>query len=305
MRSFKIQIVLSFILCFGIQSFGQESIAFRYTSKGVDTDGEVTAEHYRMLERRIKSSYNSSVVFSTQTPFSILPSIQVLDIKNAGEMDMVKVVKVGVTLSVEDIDNNIHFDQYSIEVIGTEKDVSRAITKALNQIKTSNQKLKAFFTNAEESILNFYTKNCDRLLKSATTHIERKQYNKAYALLKYVPESVNCYNDASRLITSIYNRSINENCKEMLHKATIQKASKNYERALKFLNHVDPQAECYPEVENLMNDIGSLIEKNISVKLDTEKNEYVNKTANDKLETLFLLADFLKLYDDEDKIDNF
>lgn len=304
MRGFKIQIVLSFILCFGIQSFGQESIAFRYTSKEVSKDGDITSEHYSMLERKIKNSYNSSVVFTTQTPFSIIPNIQVLEVKNAGEMDMVKVVKVGVTLAVKDIDNNIHFNQYRTEVIATEKDMSRTITKAINQIKTPDPKLKEFFNKAEESILSFYTKNCDRLLKSATTHIERKQYNKAYALLKYVPESVNCYNDASRLITSIYNRSINENCKEMLHKATIQKASKNYERALKFLHHVDPQAECYPEVENLMNDIGSLIEKNISAKLDREKKEYENKPVNDKLETLLLLADFLQLYND-DKIDNF
>ena len=304
MRSFKIQILLSLFLCFGIQSFGQEPIGFRYTSNEVPKDGEITSEHYSMLERKIKNSYNSSVVFTTQTPFSIIPNIQVLEVKNAGEMDMVKVVKVGVTLAVEDIDNNIHFSQYNTDVIATEKDMSRAITKAINQIKTPNPKLKEFFNKAEESILSFYTKNCDRLLKSASTHIERKQYNKAYALLKYVPESVNCYKEAARLITSIYNRSMNENCKEMLHKAKIQKASKNYERALNFLNHVDSKSECYPEVEKLIIEIGSLIEKNISAKLDREKKEYENKPVNDKLETLLLLADFLQLYSD-DKIDNF
>ncbi len=299
----KIWFFILFI-CFGIQGYSQESIAFRYDVTVVPK-GDITVNHYRLLENKIKGSYSSSNIFTTQTPFSIIPKIQLVDVKNAGEMNVVKVVKVGVTLSVEDIDNNIRFKQYNTEVLGTDKDLSLAITKALNQIKPSSPKLKKFFEEAEESILSFYTNNCSKLLSTAKTHIEREQFNRAYALLKYVPENVSCYKEAERLITSIYNTSINKNCNEMLHKAQIEKANQNYERALKHLHYVDPSSSCYPKVEKLIHGIESLIDKQSSEKHTEERQKYAEKSAREKMKVLSMLADYLQIQYSKNEIDSF
>lgn len=292
MRYWKITFVVAAL--YQILAMGQESISFRFEIPQ-DVDGEITAGNYRQIEQKIKSSYKGKNVFSTQTPFSVVPNIQLIDVKTSGEAHMVKVVKVNLALTIQDLDNEIQFNRFSATFLGTADDVPQAITKALNQLKASDPKLKSFFTEGEKNIRAFYQTNCNKIIKSAVLNIERKQYNKAFALLKYVPEELGCYPEVEKLMTRIYTSTKEINCSEMLHKAKMAHARQDFSEALEFLNVIDPNAKCYPEASKLLAEVGASINKEVKDKQAMARLEFEKKSDLEKVKILAHKADYLQI----------
>lgn len=280
----------------GLHSQSAPTITFRYDLSGALENEDIKLEHYHFLEQRLKNSYPKKTIFSEQTPFSIVPNIMLLDAKTSGEMHMVKVVKVGVTLSVEDLDNHILFKQFETTLLATDNDLPKAISKAIKQFKSADPKLKTFFQEAEKNVMDFYKNNCSKLIKSAQTKIDRKEFNKAYALLKYVPEGTSCYNEASRLITRIYTNSKDENCREMLNKARFKKAQRNYPEAIQYLSFIDPSANCYSEAIRLLAEIDDANAKTATEELKLKQLEFEKKTELEKLKILASKADYLQMH---------
>ncbi len=287
-----------FFSLFSVLTFGQEStsIAYWYKMPDVTSKNEVSKAHYQQLEQKIKSSYSKTNIFTTQSPFAIVPNIEVIDAKNAGEVQTVKVVKVAVSLSIEDLGNQIQFNQFETIVLATDNTLSLAISKAISQIKTSDPKFKRFFTEAEATVLAFYKDNCAKLIKSAKTNIERKEYNKAYAMLMYVPENTKCFDEVERLMTRIYVDTKEQNCQEMLYKAQIEKAEENYTQSLYFLNLIDPNTTCYADATKLLKALGALIKIESKKDFEMKKLEYEKKTELEKIKILAPQAEFLQIH---------
>lgn len=295
MKYRKLTLILA--LFFGVLTFAQEStaIGFRYTLPQISPNDAVSKKHYQQLEQRIKRGYGKTNIFATQTPFSIVPHIEVLDAKNAGEVHMVKVVKVAVLLSIEDLDNQIQFNSFETTLLATDDNLSKAISKAIRQMKASDPKFRMFFTEAEKNILTFYKNNCAKIVKAAKTNIERKEFNKAYANLMYVPESIACYNEVERLMTSIYQRTKDENCREMMHKAHLEKVQENYDVALNYLSLIDPKASCYTDVSKLIDEVGVSIGKESMNDFNMKKLRFEKMTDLEKIRILAPNADFLQI----------
>lgn len=208
---------------------------------------------------------------------------------------MVKVVKVGITLSIQDLDNQIQFNSYETSLLATDDNLPKAISKAIRQMKASDTKFKMFFTETEKNIMAFYKNNCAKIIKAAKTNIERKEFNKAFANLKYVPESISCFNEVERLMTSIYQRTKDESCREMLHKAQIEKAQEDYDAVLSYLSLIDPKASCYAEVSKLINEVGVSINKESMNDFNMKKLKFEKMTELEKIRILAPNADFLQI----------
>src|SRR5690554_5141435 len=170
-------------------------------------------------------------------------------------------MKVEVHLSIQDLDNQIVFSKYKTTSIATGKGASEAISKAIKQFKTSDPKLKSFFADADKSITTFYKNNCSKILNAARTNVDRKEYNKAYSLLKYVPESASCFKDAERMITKIYSDNKDENCRDMLHKAQLEYAQNNYTKTLYYLYFIESNSSCTPEALKILKKVEGQINK--------------------------------------------
>lgn len=289
--------ILILFLFFSVLVQGQESTAvnYRFAIPKVESTDVVNAEHYQQLEHKIKGSFSKKNIFSTQTPFSVVPYIEVVDAKNAGEVHLVKVVKVAIKLSIEDMDNQIQFNRFETTMLATDEDLPKAISKAIRQMKTSDPKFRAFFTEAEKNVMSFYTKNCDKILKAAQTHIDRKQYDRAFVMLMYVPQDMKCFNQVERLMTSIFNSSTDVNCREMLLKAKTEIAKKDYNQALQYVNLIDPKSSCYADVSKLLSEIGTLVNQDSIEDYRKKKLEYERKSELEKLKILGAQADYLKI----------
>ena len=288
--------------------FGQNSstINFSYKMPNTKTKNGVNKEHYKLLRQKIEGSYNErgklkvGLNFSpSQTPFEIIPSIEIVDEKNAGDIQTVKVVKVAVYLTITEAENQTLFNQFKTTVIVTDKDLDKAIAKAILQIKTSDSKFRSFFTKAETNILAYYENNCAKIIKSANTYIERKEFNKAYGLLKYIPENISCFADAERLITKIYTDNKDDNCKKMLEQARNQKAYKDYPSTLYSLVFIDSDSSCYPEAIKMAQDVKLLMDKEDAKEhmqtLEERKAKFSKMSDLEKIRMLAAQARILNL----------
>ncbi len=288
--------------------FGQDysAINFSYKMPDTKTKSSVTKAHYRLLEQKIEGSYKQGGILnegnhflSSQAPFDIVPYIEVVDIRNAGDIETVKVVKIAMHLSITNAESQTPFNQFKTTIIVTDKDTEKAITKAIKQIKTSGQKFQNFFTKAKANILAYYEKNCAKILKSANTHIQRKEYKKAYGLLKYIPENMSCFADAERLITNIYTDNRDSNCKKILEHARIQKSYKDYSSTLFSLIYIDSESSCYPEAIKMAQEVKELMNKEDAKAFipshEEDKEKFSKMSYIEKTRMLASLANILNL----------
>lgn len=162
------------------------SVNFKF--KMPKTEGAVDDSHYNTLRKKVMSLHNGGQAFSNQSPFSIIPSIEVVNEMEHGEATTVKVVKVKVSISAVDTEHNVVFSEFEKVIPGSGKTTKAAISSAINALKTSDPKLKSFFTDAYNDIIAYYRNNCDKILRSARVNIQRKEFNRAYDFLKYVPD---------------------------------------------------------------------------------------------------------------------
>ncbi len=257
-----------------------------YSVSTPEGDGLVLKKHYESLVGQLKSNFRNRLSFSNQSPFTILPKINVLSNMTAGDMGEVKVMKIQVQLSIENPELQLTFNTFSKTTIATANDVDAAIAKVIQEIRPSDKKFNEFLASGEQLIQNFYQENCPKILKSAKVNIDRKEFSKAFALLRYVPEEMGCYKEVEKLITSIYQEQKNEYCSHQLLKAKLEESKEGYDKALTYLRFVDPAADCYQEVSALIQQIGTRVNQETIRQFEKEKDIFEKKSEIEKMKIL-------------------
>ncbi|WP_316815432.1 hypothetical protein [Pedobacter nyackensis] len=261
-----------------------------------DEDTPVQKKHYEFLVEQLKRNFRNRVSFSNQSPFYIVPKINILSNMTAGDMGDVKVMKVQVQFTVENPDLQVTFNTFNKTTITTAANVDAAILKAIQEIRPNDKKLNEFLQSGEQLIHNFYQENCPKILKSAKLNIDRKEFSKAFALLRYVPEELSCYNEVEGLITSIYQQHKNEYCSKQLLKAKLEESKEGYSQALACLRFVDPRADCYQEVSTLLQQIGTKVNMETIMQFEKEKNIFEQKSEIEKMKILVAHTDDITLH---------
>lgn len=261
----------------------------------VDNDHRVETEHYTILVNKVKSAYKNNASFSNQSPFAVVPRIEVVNDRNAGEMQRVRVVTVEIYLTVQDRENGLSFGEFNKSFIATGDNTKLAISKAVNQLKSNDPRLKSFFSEANTNIIKFYKENCPKILKSAETNIKRKEFSRAFNMLKYIPEDLDCFREVENLITEIYRNNKEESCRKLLQKAQVEAAKENYGKALRFLIYVDPTTSCYQDVSSLIGEIGKKVNEDSLKEFEMEKLVFEKMTDLQKMEILVSEADILNV----------
>ncbi|MBB2151392.1 hypothetical protein [Pedobacter gandavensis] len=270
--------------------------AIGYSFSIPEGDALVEKKQYEFLVEQLKKNFKNRLSFSNQSPFYIVPKINILSNMTAGDMGDVKVMKVQVQLMVENPDLQVTFNTFSKTTIATATNAEAAILKAIQELKPNDKKLNEFLVSTEQLIHNFYQENCPKILKSAKLNIDRKEFSKAFALLRYVPEELGCYHEVEGLITSIYQQHKNEYCGKQLLKAKLEESKEGYDKALAYLRFVDPAANCYPEVSALLQQIGTKVNMETIRQFEKEKNIFDKKTEMEKMKILVANTDDISLH---------
>lgn len=244
---------------------------------------ELSAKQYQHLTNVLKSAYASDNAFSNQSSFLVIPKITIISEKIAGEIDIVKVVKLKIEVTIQNEMDGFVFNKLNKHLIATGADTQSAITKAINSFE-DDVKINVFFSQSNQKIVAFYENNCANLLSNAKVAIERKEYKKAFNFLKYVPEKVSCFEEVESITTKIFLDTKEANYQRLIRKAEAAEAAKNYKRALSYLKYIEPNNSSYAKALEMIKQMGILVDKKLFQDFEAEKEAFNKLDAKRKLE---------------------
>ena len=209
---------------------------------------------------------------TSSSRFIITPNVAILNKEIFSGAPMLHSIKLDVTFYVGDIVSGTKFSMASIEVIGTGTSEEKAFIQALNKIKTDDEKITKALNLGKTKIVDYYTKNCDIILKQATAMASKRNYDEAIFNLISIPDVCEaCYNKAVDAIKPIFKEKIDYECGINLNNANnawnSNQSYKGAEQAGVYLSKIDPSASCYKEAQALRDKINKRIQ-------DVDKREW-------------------------------
>ena len=205
-------------------------------------------------------SSNGLTANANNSRFIITPNISVLSKEIIGGAPILYSIKIQVSFYVGDGNSGTKFSSAAIESIGTGTSENKAYIQAFNKINTSDTKIVEAINIGKLKIIEYYTVNCDLLIKQATAMAQKRNYDEAIYNLISIPDACgSCYNKAIDAIKPIFNEKINYECGVYLNMASnTWNANQTYsgaQEAGNYLSKIDPGAACYPQAEALRNTI--------------------------------------------------
>jgi hypothetical protein len=203
--------------------------------------------------------------------FVIYPKFGIVDQSVVeGGMQNITVVTVEFSLFIKQVDNNLMFGSFNKTIKGSGTNKTTALTNAVQLIPVKDKELEKFITGSKQKIIDYYTKNCDRILSEATSLNSAGDLEKALGVLSNVPQEVPCYEKVKAKMVEVYKAYVNKQCKQQLNEANAHIAAQRYNQALTILASIDPSSTCNSDVKAAI----SKIESQVSEK---EKRDYEEK----------------------------
>lgn len=216
------------------------------------------------------------------TRFIITPNISVLDKYVVSGAPAKVALTLEVAVYVGDGITGKKFGSTAINVKGVGRNETKAYIAAVRQISSGDKNLQNLLMNAKNRILEYYNNECDFILKDAESLANQNQFENAIFVLTSVPNiSKDCYNKALDMAAPLYQKKIDRDCKLLLNKAkNAWNAGLDFEAAndaASYLNQIEPNSDCYPQVESLSREINSRIKK-----VDDREWKFILKQQDDR-----------------------
>jgi hypothetical protein len=194
---------------------------------------------------------------------------------------------IDITFFVGDAVTNTIFSNTTLSLKGVGTNENKAFIDALKTINPKNKELLAFLEEGKTKIINYYTSQCDFILKEANTLASQEKFDEAIYNLSLVPQVCEvCFNKTSELITLIFKQKIDADCKAKLSQAKIawagQQKINNAENVLNILIDINPNASCYNEVITITKEINNKLINDEKARLELALQKYNDKISLEK-----------------------
>jgi hypothetical protein len=152
----------------------------------------------------------------------------------------------------------------SIEVkgVGVGNNETKAYIEAIKNINVNNQAIKKFIEDGKSKIINFYTTQCDFIIRDAISLSKKGEYDASILKLASVPDVCeNCYIKAMDTMQFVYQQKVDKECLLIMRNAkSTWMANQNSDGASKvaeIINTISPFSTCEPDASALMKLISS------------------------------------------------
>ncbi len=189
-----------------------------------------------------------------------------------------------LTLFIGDAITNTIFSTISFSLKGVGTNENKAYIDAFKNINPKNKEVVAFLEEGKTKIINYYSTNCDFILKDAQALTKQEKYDEAIYKLSLVPDVCKeCYFKCIDTLTTIYQKKIDTDCKIKLNQAKslwLADLSQNgAEKAGAILSTIKPMASCQDDIAYFI--------KTIDTKLNADEKarwEFKMKQYKDSIE---------------------
>ena len=194
---------------------------------------------------------------------------------------------LGVTLFIGDAISNTILSNLNIELKGVGTNENKAIIDAIKNINPKNKEIVTLLEEGKTKIINYYSTNCDFILKEAQTLAKQEKFDEAIFKLALVPEVCKeCYFKCLDTLSVIYQKKIDADCKIKFNKAkNIWNANQNPEGAEKagdLLSTINTQSNCQTEVNTLMKTINAKLKADEKARWEFKMKQYEDKITAQK-----------------------
>jgi hypothetical protein len=194
---------------------------------------------------------------------------------------------VDVTLYIGDAITNTIFSNVTLSLKGVGTNENKAFIQAFKAINSNNKEVIEFLEAGKNKIINYYSTNCDFMIKDAQTLVNQEKYDEAIYKLSLVPEVCqDCYFKSLDYLSLVYQQKIDAECKLKFNKAKVTWASaqnsSGAEKAGDILNTINPLASCQPEINNFIKSIEAKLKADEKERWQFKMKQYADKIAMEK-----------------------
>jgi len=194
---------------------------------------------------------------------------------------------IDITLFVGDAVTNTIFSNTTLSLKGVGTNENKAFLEALKAINPKNKEVLAFLEEGKTKIINYYSTNCDFIIKEAQTLVKQEKYDEAIYQLSLVPDVCQaCYFKCLDTLGSIYQKKIDADCRSKLSQAKILWAGEsnatNAENVLNILVDISPQSYCFKDVNKLIEEISTKIIADEKTRLELAIKKYNDEISIEK-----------------------
>jgi len=194
---------------------------------------------------------------------------------------------VDVTLYIGDAITNTIFSNVTLSLKGVGTNENKAFIEAFKAINSNNKEVIEFLEAGKNKIINYYSTNCDFIIKDAQTLVNQQKYDEAIYKLSLVPEVCqDCYFKTLDYLSSVYQQKIDAECKLKFNEAKVTWASaqnsSGAEKAGDILSTINPLASCQPEINNFIKSIEAKLKADEKERWQFKMKQYADKIAMEK-----------------------
>lgn len=192
-----------------------------------------------------------------------------------------------VTLFIGDAVTNTIFSNATLSLKGVGTNENKALIEAFKTINPRNKEVLAFIEEGKTKIINYYSTNCDFIIKDAQTFVKQEKYDEAIYQLSLVPDVCkDCYFKCLDTLTHIYQMKIDADCRVKLNEAKVtwsaSQTPEGAERSGDILSTINLMATCQTEVDALIKTIDAKLKADEKARWEFKMKQYADKIAAQK-----------------------
>lgn len=194
---------------------------------------------------------------------------------------------IDITFFVGDAETNTIFSNTTLSLKGVGTNENKAFIDALKTINLKNKEVLAFLEEGKSKIINYYSTNCDFIIKDAQILVKQQKYDEAIYQLSLVPYVCkDCYFKCLEALTQIYQQKIDADCKVKFNEAKVTwsaaQTPNGAEKAGDILSTIHPMAACQPEISTFIKKIDGKLKADEKARWQFKMKQYADKIAAQK-----------------------
>jgi hypothetical protein len=194
---------------------------------------------------------------------------------------------IDITFFVGDALTNTIFSNLTLSLKGVGTNETKSFIAALKTINPKNKEVLTFLEEGKTKIINYYSTNCDFIIKDAQALVKQEKYDEAIFQLSLVPDVCkDCYFKCIDTLTQIYQQKIDADCKVKFNEAkvtwTAAQTPNGAEKAGDILSTINPMANCQTDVTVFMKTIDAKLKADEKARWQFKMKQYTDKIAMQK-----------------------
>ena len=225
------------------------------------SDGNYSSQVESNLINRLRNITSSGGGVSSidNNQFALVATYDIIEKQIVNGSPIKFVYKLSVSLFVMDLKTNKIYSSFNTEVKGIGNNETEALLNSFKTINKGNGNIKKILDNGTEKIIDYYDNNYKNIIAKAESDAAMKNFDVAIYNLICIPECSVGYSSALETLVIIYQQFVDQPCNENLAQARAAwYASPNSDGASiagVYLSEIYPDAACYPDAQQLYQEI--------------------------------------------------